>query len=332
MGAEIAEGLARTRRYRCIFIAVGAIAIVCVTGVYLWISPSPLPTEVAHALNSPDTATLYSLEPSERPTQNDRTLQGFKIIGQTSLDRGSTKAVVAEFTAAIKNGGGLTLCFDPRHALSVTSGGTAYDLVLCYECGVLKVFTKGRLIATFNAGGSAEKLNAILSANNVPLSRSGVRLEAAKRQFEIAQSQWIAATPTSLRPFWPDIQKGGKVNLDPLRNALLTEFPDEQTRILVVYAWFGSGMGPWSGFPGYEEVAEDLLLDYTTEALVAAAAAARTPQQLEGAARLFGGWTFSQRRRADLVRLSPDLKQRLLARALESNDEDKRSRAHHAFD
>jgi hypothetical protein len=98
-----------------------------------------------------------------------------------------------------------------------------------------------------------------------------------------------------------------------------------------LYAWFGSGQGPWSGFPSYETVAERLLLDFQTETLIAAAEAARTAQQLEGAARLFAGWEFSQHRQEDLARLRPDLKQRLLAHSLESTDEDKRSRARHAF-
>jgi hypothetical protein len=93
---------------------------------------------------------------------------------------------------------------------------------------------------------------------------------------------------------------------------VVKQFPDEQTRILALYAWFGSGEGPLSGFPSYEMVAEELLLYSQTEALIETAKATKTAQQLEGAARLFGGWTFRQSRPSDLARLPPNLKQRLL--------------------
>jgi len=47
---------------------------------------------------------------------------------------------------------------------------------------------------------------------------------------------------------------------------VVKQFPDEQTRILALYAWLGSGEGPLSGFPSYEMVAEELLLYSQTEA------------------------------------------------------------------
>ena len=96
--------------------------------------------------------------------------------------------------------------------------------------------------------------------------------------------------PSALKPLWPQMLKDMlKPNLDPLRTGLSRQYPDEQTRILALYAWFGSGEGPWSGFPGYEIVAEELLLEFQTEALIKAAEATGSAQQLEGAARLFGG-------------------------------------------
>jgi|SRR6185295_15705735 len=68
----------------------------------------------------------------------------------------------------------------------------------------------------------------------------------------------------------------------------------------------------------------------------AAAQALRTPGKvvlysLEGAARLFGGWEFGQRRPDDLDALPADLKKRLLDHSLKSSDADKLGRAKHAF-
>ena len=103
-------------------------------------------------------------------------------------------------------------------------------------------------------------------------------------------------------------------------------------RALALYAWFGSGEGPWSGFPSYEEVAEELLFDIPTAELVAAAQADDlTEVQLEGAARFFGGWSFSQRRLEDRRTLPPALKRKLLDHTLKSTDEDKLARARKAF-
>jgi hypothetical protein len=292
-----------------------------------------LPADVTRVLSSPDKAILYSLEPWEEPAPTESKLHGFKILGQMDLDLGLAKTVATQFREAIARGtGAVTACFDPRHALSVTSGGVRYDLLLCYGCGQLEIFSADRMIADLSAGGTAEKLNAILSANHLPLSRSGLALETMREQGEVAESRWLAAMPSALKPFRPQELRGNKPNLEPLNAALFKELPQEQPRILALYAWFGSGKGPWSGFPSYETVAEELLLEYQTEALIEAVQAAGSAQQLEGAARLFGGWTFSQRRPSDMARLPPDLKRRLLAHSLESADEDNRYRAHHAFD
>jgi hypothetical protein len=294
-----------------------------------------LPGEVALALHAPDKGKLYSLEPWDEATPTDPTLHRFKIIGQLDLDRSLATSVAAEFKAAIVSSRTrlAALCFDPRHALSVTSRGTTFDLLLCYECGQLEVFNGDRLIAVLSASGTPTALNAILSANKVPLSKSGLELSAQREQFKVAESRWLAAMPSSLKPLWPDVLKDGlQPNVEPLRNALAKQFPNEQTRILGLYAWFGSGAGPWSGFPSYEMVAEELLLDFHTDALIAAAETTTDTRQVEGAARLFGGWEFSHQRPGDLTLLPLDLKRRLLIQSLQSIDEDKRSRAQHAFE
>jgi hypothetical protein len=226
-----------------------------------------LPPEVALALNAPNKAILYSLEPGEEAAPTQSTLHGFKVIGQLNLDRDLAKAVAAQFKAAIASQDGPSAgCFDPRHALTVTSGGTTYDFLLCYACGELEVFSGKRMIADFPARGTGEVLNAILSANKVPLSRSAMELQDSREKFKLAESRWLAAMPSALTPLWPQVRERGGVdpqgavrNLDPLRAALSKEFPDERSRILALYAWFGSGEGPWSGLPSYEQVAEELL-------------------------------------------------------------------------
>ena len=153
------------------------------------------------------------------------------------------------------------------------------------------------------------------------------------KQGEVSYARWRAAMPKSIRPLWEQaVRDETSPNVTPLRAALAKEFPDVRQRILALFSWYGSGEGPWSGFPSYESTAEELLLDIPTPDLVAAAQADNlTDAQLEGAARLFGGWDFSQRRRDDRKTLPTALKKKLLDHSLKSKDEDKLGRAKNAF-
>jgi len=140
--------------------------------------------------------------------------------------------------------------------------------------------------------------------------------------------------PKSVRQLWEQAVHGWPIpNVKPLRAALAKEFPDSHQRILALFSWYGSGDGPWSGFDSvYETAAEELLLDFPTPDLIAAAQADNlTDAQIEGAARLFAGWSFSQRRPDDLKTLPAALKKKLLDHSLKSKNEDKLGRARNAF-
>ncbi len=153
------------------------------------------------------------------------------------------------------------------------------------------------------------------------------QIEALKR-IHVNYAKWGAAAPLHARPFL--MQE--PVDTKGMREAIENQFPDRRERALALFAWFGSGAGPWSGFPSNETVAEDLLLELPTLDLVAAAEGnALTEAQTEGAARLFAGWDFNQQRPGNLSLLSPALKKRLLAHSLRSDDPDKLARARQAF-
>jgi hypothetical protein len=171
-------------------------------------------------------------------------------------------------------------------------------------------------------------------ARKMPEPRKEVDDMAARaKQSEISYARWRAAMPNSVRPLWERATRDEiSPNVKPLRTALDTEFPDTHQRVLALFTWYGSGDGPWSGFPSYESAAEELLLDIPTPGLIAAAQSDNlTETQLEGAARLLGGWTFSQRRPDDRRTLPAALKKKLLDHSLKSKDEDKLDRAKNAF-
>jgi hypothetical protein len=152
---------------------------------------------------------------------------------------------------------------------------------------------------------------------------------AAETQSRLNYARWVAAAPVHARPFL--LERHG-VDINGLREALANGFPGRRERIVALFGWFGSGAGPWSGFPANESIAEDFLLELPTADLVAAAARPDlSDAQLEGAARLFGGWPFGEQRPRDLKLLPPALKKKLLAHSLKSSDPDKLARAKQAF-
>jgi len=156
-----------------------------------------------------------------------------------------------------------------------------------------------------------------------------VRRDASR----VAWERWSAATPPCLKGF--ETTKPAPFSgddLPPLLLALEAAYPDGNARIRALLAWFGSGEGPWSGFPSYESVPENLLMTFPMDDLLRALELPElTHAHLEGAARLFGGWQFGTKRGQDLARLPGPLRKRLLEHSMASTDSDKRSRAQAAF-
>jgi hypothetical protein len=172
---------------------------------------------------------------------------------------------------------------------------------------------------------------------------SSVRQEVddAKQRAEqnrAAEARWVSAMPRLLQPLWQAdrdriVTTPAEPDLDVWQAALVQEYPDFTARIASLLHWYGSGAGPWSGYPSYEGIAEDLLLLYSTPELLSAVEALElTPEQSEGAARLFGGWQFRSSRPSDGDLLSENLRRTLLVHAMASSDEDKRARASAAFE
>jgi hypothetical protein len=177
-----------------------------------------------------------------------------------------------------------------------------------------------------------------LDTRNVTAPHEAARREEANQKaYEAAEERWKAAMPESLRSLWPNLvqnmQPGQEIETRALDSALTQQFPEAPKRIRALFNWFGSGAGPWSGFPMYEEVAERILLEYrTSELLDAVHGVTLSEAETEGVARLFGGWAFNSKRPNDRMLISADLKRALLEHSLKSSDEDKVGRARAAFE
>jgi hypothetical protein len=83
--------------------------------------------------------------------------------------------------------------------------------------------------------------------------------------------------------------------------------PEPAERIGALLHWFGSGAGPWSGYPAREVVAERLLMKEDPDHLISIAQSLDlSHSQLEGTARLLCGWALSRQYPPGTVHI-PDL-------------------------
>jgi hypothetical protein len=166
--------------------------------------------------------------------------------------------------------------------------------------------------------------------------------EQRARQAESALARWRAAVPPSLERFWEVFVDGerfwapsevaGDETVPLAEHALRRGTPDEGHAIRAVLRWYGSGEGPWSGFPSYEESARVLLWRFSTDAIVRAIDGhPLSDEELSGAARYFGDGAFRQQRRRDAALIPVTLRDRLLAHVEASGNEDNFARLQGTF-
>jgi hypothetical protein len=194
----------------------------------------------------------------------------------------------------------------------------------------------------------AEKLRRWFQERGIGDSPSTSQEQANRDKDAAAARRWIGAMPEDLRPLWPGVLRdpiwqqtpaeGAKVSARNLEPALAKEYPDASRRIRLLFAWFGSGAGPWSGYYGWEDVPAQMLLRYPGEQLASALQGAPlTDAEAEGAARLFVNYAPGEEfRRPDdrtlLEKLPDTLREELLAHVAETGDAEKLQLAKLAFE
>jgi hypothetical protein len=169
-----------------------------------------------------------------------------------------------------------------------------------------------------------------ISSIKEAIAESKIRMEEIRKEREA----WEKVMPEELLPTWKKYvdYSTGTEKIRPIAKKLKRVIPDQNERILVLLQWFGSGAGPWSGYPSYEGTVETMLLDYSTsEILSAIQSVSLTHAQIEGGARLFGGWDFSKERPDDLNEVPEEMKQMFWNHVKSTEDDDKLSRAKSAF-
>ncbi|MDB5037016.1 MAG: hypothetical protein JWQ35_544 [Bacteriovoracaceae bacterium] len=134
-----------------------------------------LSQELNQVLNASEKAVLYSLEPQRTPSANER-FYGFLVLGSIPLTKNQTTRAVKAFKEAIAQSKGYAArCFEPRHALHLTSSSHVYDFLLCYHCLQMEVYKDGKMEQTLLVGGDSNDLNALMTETRIPISTSDIQ-------------------------------------------------------------------------------------------------------------------------------------------------------------
>jgi hypothetical protein len=144
---------------------------------------SCLDDEAQRILEHASTMTVMSLDPTLRSPNFFARLSeslcyrhfgGWRLLGQTTVEDAATrKRVAASIESAVRDfNGWRATCFNPRHAVRVTSGSQTYDFIICYECGSLECYSGERQVGrSVSISGSPRMLNALLTAAHIKLAK-----------------------------------------------------------------------------------------------------------------------------------------------------------------
>ena len=90
-----------------------------------------------------DQMELVSLDP--RPNAQGPQLCGWKILGSIAIEDAALRLrLVDEIANASLPPGSIVMdCFEPRHALRISTHGHHYDVIICFACNAVSVYADG---------------------------------------------------------------------------------------------------------------------------------------------------------------------------------------------
>jgi hypothetical protein len=160
--------------------------------------------------------------------------------------------------------------------------------------------------------------------------------ETAKKENEKYREyykRWISVMPKSILPVWDKAQGNfGGLNDSTLIAALARDTANEQTKIRQLLKWYGSGAGPWSGFPSYEEAGSILLNEFSISQIINNGNIDSLDlTEKHGLARLLCGWDFNRKHVNSQDSIPKNVKFELMNTIKVLNDSDKTNRANRYF-
>lgn len=143
--------------------------------------PTALPEDILSLINNAESIELYSLDAYTRDKDlekfNAREMTATKFHGQTIYGsrrftdedhKSRIRKAIIDSAPVIENPFAAA-CFWPRHGVRFTAGDKHLDLVICFQCVNMQIYSPQRedSIQVTSAGKSV--LNRILNAEGIPI-------------------------------------------------------------------------------------------------------------------------------------------------------------------
>lgn len=120
---------------------------------------------------------LFSLDPTllsdkQRRRLGPKLFQRYRVLGRVEVPKGRERdELLQALHESIANSPlEYTYCFDPRHAIRTSVGAQMAELVICFECHRIEVYSPGHSQTSINATAQPS-LDAVLKRAGVPLGK-----------------------------------------------------------------------------------------------------------------------------------------------------------------
>lgn len=134
--------------------------------------PIGLPADIQTTLESADTFTLFSIDPTPAfEGKATNTFQGRIILGQLDVQsRGTRMELIDALNQGISAGKSVALCFNPRHGMRARKGDETVELLICFECGQIYVTSHSATSQLFmTTTNPASIFNRVLKEAGIPV-------------------------------------------------------------------------------------------------------------------------------------------------------------------
>ena len=121
------------------------------SGSYIFTDPKfarSLPDNSRSVLENCDKLTLYSLKPAYNFNTDGSAFQGgfhdYPIVGKMVVPAKQRAAVLAQLYNGLTfpDNAGIPGCFNPHHALRAVKGKCVVDIVICFGCMQMQIYTE----------------------------------------------------------------------------------------------------------------------------------------------------------------------------------------------
>ena len=120
---------------------------------------------------------LLSIDPTiltdkQRRRLGKKLFHGYRVLGRTKIPKGPQRdQLLGALHEAIANSPlYYVYCFDPRHAIRASLGAQAVDLLICFECERIEVYSPDKSLVATNVTAQPA-LDAALKHTGIPLGK-----------------------------------------------------------------------------------------------------------------------------------------------------------------